>query len=87
MKHFSSIISLISIVVIAIIAYGSYVSFNRYLEYKAVNDCANAYRTEYSDISKADKEAGKDYKIIRPLEGAFKECVWNKGIHKFYGTK
>lgn len=46
---------------------------DRYLEFIAIKDCADAYRIEFNDTA-------KNTRIIRPLEGPFRECVWNKGV-------
>lgn len=73
-------IHIIIIIAVAIIFYLSILRIDRLLYLKAINDCANEYRIEYNDLA-------KNTKIIRPLEGPFRECVWNKGIKNWVGMK
>lgn len=81
MKHnFILGILTIGLILSTVVGWLVVVRVDRFLEYKAVTDCANDYHVEMDDTRNHTK-------TIRPLESAYKECLWNKGITKWYGTK
>ncbi|HLD01383.1 MAG TPA: hypothetical protein VJC10_00760 [Patescibacteria group bacterium] len=71
---------LAAIAVSIVVAFFAMQRTDRYLELKAIRDCAETYRVEV-----ADEKSGKT--TIRPLEDPYRECVWNKGVKSWQGTK
>lgn len=72
--------TILIIAALAVLSYFSFQRVDRYLELKAVDDCAREYQTEYTDVA-------NNTKITRPLEAPFTECVWEKGVRTWHGTK
>lgn len=66
------IITTIILVGIAVLAFFGMQRIDRYLDLRAIHDCAQDYRQEIVMDEKT--------KRIRPLEQQVRECAWQKGV-------
>lgn len=75
MENISRNITTVFIVIaIAVIAYLSFQRVDRYLDIKAIHECAQDYSQEIV------VDPATNTRKIRPLEQQVKECAWQKGV-------
>ncbi|CAN5131470.1 hypothetical protein BH09PAT2_BH09PAT2_04960 [soil metagenome] len=68
------ITTVLVIIVIGVIAFMGMRRVDRYLNMKAIHECAEDYRQEITDPATNTRK-------IRPLEQQVKDCAWQKGVH------
>lgn len=71
-KPINTIVIIITIIIITFLAVRR---VDRYLDMKAVHECAQDYQQEIVDPA-------TNIRKIRPLEQQVKDCAWQKGVRK-----
>lgn len=79
MKIIQLILIAIGISAISFIGYIGLQKVDRYLDMKALHECAQDYKMEITNTETNEVK-------IRPLEQQVKECAWQKGVRNWEGV-
>lgn len=79
MKIAQLIIIVIGIGLFVYLGYMGLTKVDRYLDLKALHECAQDYRMEITNPETNEVK-------IRPLEQQVKDCAWQKGVRNWEGV-
>jgi hypothetical protein len=76
----NTILWALTLLVIGVIISVAFIRVDRFLDLKAINDCAMEYKLSYFDQK-------TNTTITRPLDKPFEQCINNKGVTNWKGIK
>lgn len=79
MKIIQLILIAVGIGTMAFLGYVGLQKVDRYLDMKALHECAQDYKMEITNTETNEVK-------IRPLEQQVKECAWQKGVRNWEGV-
>lgn len=77
MNIIKTLLVILSIVVFGVVAFFAINRFDRFMDIKAIHDCAQDYRQEITDSN------GKV--VSRPMEQQTHDCAFQKGVKNWTG--
>lgn len=73
MKTVAQIITALGLFAVAAVLYLGIVEAQTFIRNQALNDCAQNYRLEYTDVA-------TNTTVIKPIDDLYKQCLTEKGV-------